>query len=243
MLPPPFFLLNGAKRLRAAATLALLMLSAACAGEDRGLPGQSDPLGDAPNCEGQKTNVDALISEGKWPFVLGYVESVEPVLDVILRAGEDHVTSTRCEKLDSARPAIRVKLRVESASWDEHSEGDTITLGIGSGAWLGYDAVPILGQKGQLKWSDGHQYFHQGMRVLAIGGLLPSGELFVLPNSLFDVTGSDTVEDYQQAHCVDGTLNGSDVYELIHEANDATRGETPVMRGTTDQLLATICYD
>lgn len=192
-------------------------------------------------CEGGTSALDDLLKDGAWPMVLARVESVEPVLDVFSRAHEDEVSAKICTDLEEADPALRITLRVEGSSWALDKES-TVTLVLNDAAFLGFDAKPLLTEKGALIWSDGGSYFPKDSRVLVVGGLLEGGELFAFGMNIFEVKSNDRIAGYHARSCVDGTLNERDVYDVLSLAKKGWNGKTPLMTGDVP-AIATRCWD
>lgn len=209
------------------------VLLGGCAGSAGGvLPPYDDSVsGGAPiNCGEDRTTVDAALSDGSWPFVVGRIESVKPVLDLFIRSGEPGASSRVCDRLGDAEPALRITLRVEQASWDLRPE-EHLVLAVSANAFYGYSVWPELTKGGALRWSDGGTYFPKGARIAAIGGLMENGELYTRALNIVEVLEDGIITGYQHAQCVGGTLNDRHVDDVIEQAKAGWDGEPPMMVG------------
>ena len=214
---------------------------AACSSvEKRGVPPYEPIEADVFSCEGRETTVDALLENGNWPFVLGYVESVEPVMDQFIH--ESYIyNDTPCADWFHSEPALRVRIQIEETSWDRPKDEKFLTLGFNYHAYSpNLDLDVAFNEDGTLTWTDGNSYFTKGTRVLAIGGQIPSGDFFTGPANVFEVDAKGSISKFTPISCVDGTLNGRDVYDVLDEARRAGDGRVPKMNGEV-QPLATFC--
>lgn len=236
-------------RLALLAFTPIAFLAAGCAHDSGVLPPRNDvgSGGAAIPCWDENrvpngTSVDKALSDGSWPVLVASIESVKPVLDSFYQSGAKDAYSDRaCTRLEDAEPALRVALRVEQASWGV-AEGESLTLVLDAGAFQGFKVEPILQKNGSLAWSDGNSYLKKGGRLLIIGGLLETGELYASGRFLLEVDAENLVQGYREAQCVGGTLNGRDVSDVVKQASEAWNGERPMMRGELPPL-ATLCFD
>ena len=214
------------------ALLLAALLVSGCAQESGVLPPYDDsgPGGAPINCGEDRTTVDASLSDGSWPFVVGRIESVKPVLDSFVRSGEPGAAARTCGRLEDAEPALRIALRVEQASWDLRPE-ERLVLAVDANAFYGYSVWPELTNSGALRWSDGGVYFPQGARIATIGGLMENGELYTRALSIVEVLEDGLITGFQAAQCVGGTLDERHVDDVIKQAKAGWNGEPPIMSG------------
>lgn len=233
-------------RLVLLALMPMAFLAAGCAHESGVLPPRGEvtsngypiPCWDE-NRVPNGTSVDKALSDGSWPVLVASIESVKPVLDSFYRSGAH--SDRACNRLQDAEPALRVALRVEQASWGIE-EGESLTLVLNSGAFQSFEVQPILRRNGSLAWSDGNSYLTTGGRLLVIGGLLETGELYGSGSFLLEVDAENLVQGYRESRCVGGTLNGRDVSDVVKQASEAWDGELPMMQGVLSPP-ATHCFD
>lgn len=231
-------------------TFAVSLLCAGCTqttnAEEAVLPAQNDGGSGAPvpcygeNGETYRPTVDEILSDGSWPVTVASIESVEPVLDSFARAKDGFTYSDQiCSKLADADPALRVRIRVEQTSWDAEI-GTVLTMVLDAGSLNNFEAVPLLDGKGRLEWSDGNHYFRTGGRLLVIGGLLETGELYARGRNLMEVSADGVIHGHARGQCVKGTLNGRNVDEVVNLAQEGWDGELPEMKGELPPI-ATRC--
>lgn len=216
---------------------------AGCADDSGVLPplGKEGSGGAPIRCTTPGLTVDGLLQDGSWPMVLGTIVSVEPVLDRFLRYGEDEVSDRVCKRLQDADPAIRVTIDVEDSSW-EAPTNQPLTLVFDTTAFYEFSATPVLSKRGAVEWSNGGSYFPKGARILAVGGLIDSGELFTRGKNVYEITSENTIAGYRRAQCINGTLNDRKVDDVLALATKGWDGTPPTMNGEPPRV-GTRCYD
>lgn len=174
------------------------------------------------------TALDAL-KKSESAIVYGTVTAVEPVLDLFHRVekNDEWVHLTECDA-DTISAALRVRLRLESASWDIEKD-EEIVLGLYLGALRG--TFPILNKEGQLTWSDHGDYFAEGA-VLGTAGNFNSEGVFIpyYPFFVVDEKGYLDVPGHTGSYLRFEEYRLSELTEALH----STRAEA--LRRVNDRM-------
>lgn len=174
-------------------------------------------------CDLPFKSINEAIENGYYSFAYGTILSTEPVLDTFNWNPAAQEKTSNCEA--DIDPALRIRLRLEDATWDWSKE-PILEVGTLSSGFVSSNAKPYVeaGTKDVL-WSDGGKYFSEGDQIGVFGAFAEEGYYLVLSQNFFTVSREGKIENFRRMTCLDDDLNGRTFDELVKISHAARKGE------------------